>query len=248
MLLERNSLDLPIRADLRQAYINAWRHIAQPGTWWDSATRLAIAAETRHALHCPLCARRKAALSPASEVGRHESLGELPNTVVEVVHRVRTDSGRLTSAWFEQCTSAGLSEAAYVEVVAIVATTAALDTLSYALGAELEPLPQSIRGEPSRHLPADASKTIAWVPTLEPGDVTDQDPDPYPGKTPELVFNVHRALSLVPTEAAAFFSLDDILYLPQHAIRDFSTEYRHISHAQMELLAARVSAINQCTY
>jgi AhpD family alkylhydroperoxidase len=31
-------------------------------------------------------------------------------------------------------------------------------------------------------------------------------------------------------------------------MRDFSREYRAISHAQIELLAARVSALNRCLY
>jgi len=37
-------------------------------------------------------------------------------------------------------------------------------------------------------------------------------------------------------------------YLPGTAMRDFSREYRAISHAQIELLAARVSPLNRCFY
>ena len=55
-------------------------------------------------------------------------------------------------------------------------------------------------------------------------------------------------MSLVPAEVAAFFELDDAIYLPQFALKDFATEYRAIGHAQMELLAARVSLINRCRY
>ena len=76
----------------------------------------------------------------------------------------------------------------------------------------------------------------------------DGDPDPYPGKTPDLIANIHRAMSLVPAEVAAFFALDDVIYLPQWAMKAFSREFRAISHAQIELLAARVSMINRCTY
>ena len=78
--------------------------------------------------------------------------------------------------------------------------------------------------------------------------MSDEDPDPYPGKTPDLIANIHRAMSLVPAEVAAFFALDDVIYLPQWAMKDFSREFRAISHAQIELLAARVSLINRCTY
>ena len=31
-------------------------------------------------------------------------------------------------------------------------------------------------------------------------------------------------------------------------MRDFGREYRAITHAQIELLAGRISAINQCVY
>jgi len=31
-------------------------------------------------------------------------------------------------------------------------------------------------------------------------------------------------------------------------MRDFGCEYRAITHAQIELLAGRISAINQCVY
>ena len=178
----------------------------------------------------------------------HDGGGELPGPVVEVVHRVRTDSGRLTRAWYEGVLASGLSDAQYVEIVGVVATTSALDTFSRGIGVAPTPLPPPQPGEPTRHRPARAKPGIAWVPTLELSDVAAADPDPYPGKSAAEVFNIHRALSLVPEEAAGFFDLDDVLYLPQAAIRDFSREYRSISHAQIELLAARVSAINQCHY
>ena len=60
--------------------------------------------------------------------------------------------------------------------------------------------------------------------------------------------NIHRALSLVPAEVAGFFDLDAAHYLPDGVLRDFGTEYRALTHAQIEFLAARVSAINQCFY
>jgi len=37
-------------------------------------------------------------------------------------------------------------------------------------------------------------------------------------------------------------------YLPGAVMRDFSREHRAISHPQIELLAARVSALNRCLY
>ena len=52
----------------------------------------------------------------------------------------------------------------------------------------------------------------------------------------------------MPAEVAGLFDLDAVQYLPDAALRDFGTEYRALTHAQIEFLAARVSAINQCFY
>ena len=60
--------------------------------------------------------------------------------------------------------------------------------------------------------------------------------------------NIHHALSLVPQEVFNFFDLDVELYLNDHEIRDFTREYRALTHPQMELLAGRVSVLNGCYY
>lgn len=44
------------------------------------------------------------------------------------------------------------------------------------------------------------------------------------------------------------FDLDVELYLKDHEIRDFATEHRTLTHAQIELIAGRVSALNGCYY
>src|SRR5260370_23947648 len=98
-----------IRDDLAAAHRRAWEHIGSPGTWWSGAERVSLAAETRNAVNCRLCRERKEALSPAAVSGSHDSLGELPENVVEVVHRVRTDPARLTRSWFESCIPSGLT-------------------------------------------------------------------------------------------------------------------------------------------
>ena len=88
----------PVRDDIIAAHAVAWDRIANPGTWFDGATRVAIAAETRNAPHCALCARRKQALSPFGIDSRHASLGTLPERMVEQIHRIVTDPGRLMPA------------------------------------------------------------------------------------------------------------------------------------------------------
>lgn len=234
-----------IRDDLAVARENSWDRLASPGTWWSAAERLAMVDEIRRAPSCALCRARKEALSPYTVEGTHDSGGVLPDTVIEVIHRLSTDSGRLREAWFDEIMAAGLSDVAYVEIVGVVSTVLGLDTFDRALGLPLRTPPAAQTGEPSRHRPAGARKTIAWVATLAPEDVAPEDPDPYPDFEP---INIHFAMSLVPAEVAGFFELDQALYLPQAAIRDLDNEYRALTHSQLELIAARVAALNQCFY
>lgn len=237
---------IAIRKDLAAAHARAWARIGCPGAWWDGAERVAIAAEARHALTCGLCRRRKKALSPAAIEGAHDSLGALPESVVEVVHRVRTDPGRLSERWFCGVLSGGLSEERYVEIVSLVAHVVAIDTMGRGLGLDPLPLPQPEPGATSCHRPAGARPGGAWVPWLEPANLGEAEADLYPTGRPAA--NIMKAMSLVPDEVRSFFDLVSHQYLPPLAMRDFAREYRAISHAQIELLAARVSALNQCLY
>jgi hypothetical protein len=52
----------------------------------------------------------------------------------------------------------------------------------------------------------------------------------------------------VPDEVTSFFDVVWQQYQGPLEMRDFGREYRAVSHAQIELLAARVSALNQCLY
>ena len=242
----QSSATVPIRADLRAAQSRAWALIARPGTWWDGAARVAIAAETRQASRCVLCRRRKEALSPSAITGAHDSLGQLSEIVVEVVHRVATDPGRLSAPWYQSVVGSGITDAQYVEIVSVVAHTVAIDTMARGLGREAPRLPRPKPGAPSRRRPAGAKPGGAWVPWIEGADAGASEAGIYPADRPPA--NIMKALSLVPEEARSFFDLVTHQYLPGAAMRDFSREYRAISHAQIELLAARVSALNRCLY
>src|SRR5258708_37076336 len=89
-----------VRADIGEAHNVAWRRLARAGAWLDGATRVAIAAETRHATPWPLCKPRKESPSPYCITGHHDSLAILPETVVGPTHRIITRPGRLVRAWF----------------------------------------------------------------------------------------------------------------------------------------------------
>ncbi len=234
-----------MRAELTEAQDRAWARLAAPGTWWTGAERVAIAAEARQAMHCSLCARRAQALTPNAVSGTHDSLGALDPVVVEAIHRIRTDSGRLSRRWLNDLLNQGLAAERYVELVGVIATVIAIDTFELALGRPPRALPRPQPGVSSRRRPAGARIDRAWVPTLAPEDVGPDDPALYAGLAG---MNIHRALSLVPAEVIGFFDLDAAMYLPDRQLRDYGTEYRALTHAQIELLAARLSALNRCVY
>ena len=245
MDIDADNRPLPIRPALAAAIEEAWMRLAGPGTWWSAAERLALTAEVRQARGCRLCAARKRALSPYTVTGTHDGTGHVPEHAVEAIHRIATDAGRITKSWVRAMTDGPLGDAPYVEIVSLVAVVTALDTFDHALGRPLRSLPLPADGAPSRLRPAGARCDLAWVATLAPEAVAAGEPNPYPVHGDK---NIHRALSLVPQEVFNFFDLDVELYLKDHEIRDFATEHRAISHAQIELIAGRASAINACFY
>src|SRR5262245_56892249 len=163
---------VPVRPDIVDAHNVAWSRIARAGSWLDGKTRVAIAAETRHAPHCSLCRRRKPALSPYGVEGAHDQLGQLPDRIVEQVHRIVTDPGRLTRTWFDLVLAAGTADTEYVEIVAAVATTVSIDTFCRALGVPAHPLSEPVPGEPHRRRPSTAQQRgEAWVPMINRKDL-----------------------------------------------------------------------------
>jgi hypothetical protein len=178
--------------------------------------------------------------------GEHTSLEVLPAAAVEAVHAIRTEPGRLTRAWLGEVLAAGLDEERYVELVGVVASTVVVDTFHRGLGLPPPALPAAAQqGVPRRHRPRGARPQHLWVATLSPGEAETDDPNPYAGNR---AANIHRALSLVPAEVIGFFDLVHAHYLSGAEMLDLGNEPRAIDRAQIELLAARVSALNQCVY
>ncbi len=235
---------LPVRPDITAAQNRAWQRLGRSGTWLSGTERLAVAAEVRRTADCALCHEQRQALSPAAVSGRHDHLDALPEPWVEAIHRITSDPGRLTRAWFDGVTER-LEETHYVEIVGIILIVVSVDTFCHALGISPPALPEAEAGEPSKYRPAAARRTCHWVATIDPDEAAATDADLYAGTNGA---NIYRALSLVPDEARTFRDLDDHLYLPCDAIFDFEHEFRALNHAQLELVAGRVSALNQCLY
>lgn len=244
-LINYSALPFTVRDNIVTSQRLAWKRLAAPGTWWDGAMRVAIASEARQAKHCKFCAARREALSSQAIHGQHDSKGLLSDALTEVIHRVVTDQSRLTKAFYTTALKSGISDGEYVETIGVIATVIAIDGFTRAIGLPEFELPNPEPGEPSRHRPLGAKTDRAWVPTVSPEDITEAEASLYDGLAGA---NIHRALSLVPAETTGFFNLDAVQYLPDAQLRDYGTEYRNLTHVQIELLAARVSALNQCVY
>jgi len=236
-------LPLPIPETMRGAQRRAWERLAAAGVWWTGAEKVAIAAEVRAARACSLCQERKAALSPHAVAGEHAASETLPAAVVEAAHRIATDPGRLTRAWYEKMLAAGLSDAHYIELLSVVVTVVNLDALHRALGVAPERLPAPRAGEPSRERPR-AAQEGAWVPMLALDSAEGR--ALFEGRP--RVPNVARALSLVPDAVRQLNELSNVHYLPMDQVMDPHAHMRHLTRAQMELVAGRVSALNECFY
>ncbi len=234
-----------VRDDLRETHAFLLQHLRAPGAWWSGAERIAMVRAARAAASCRLCVERAQALSPNAVQGTHDGAGELPENIVEVVHRVRSDPGRLSRDWYQRRRAAGLSEGQYVEIVGVVALSAGLDYFARALGAAPLALPPPLPGPPSGYRPAGAVAGTAWVPMVEVEGASGAERDLY--GSADFVPNIMKALSLVPDEARALRRSSDAHYVPVERIPDPRAR-RVLDRMQMELVAARVSALNQCFY
>jgi len=235
---------MKIRDDLVEAHERAWAAIAAPGTWLTGERRVAAAAEIRRARTCAHCARIKAALSP-NVPGEHDTIGKLGAAEVELIHRVVSDPGRLSEMWSQEVLSRGLTEGEYVEIVGLAAMVMMMDTFTRAIGAPERPLPEPIPGEPSRYRPSGARKKAAWLPLVEPEDATEADGYLYP--SPKAGY-IYRGLSLVPQSLRDYWSLANCHYMSGEHVYRFDRSPRAITRPQVEVIAARVSAMHLCAY
>ena len=247
---------VPVRKDIIETHDYCLQKLAEPGTWWTGADRVAIAGEARKAHGCRLCKERLTALSPVGVKGEHDSEGALPESIVGVIHRIVTDPSRLSKSWYEQVLADGLADTHYVELLAVVTQTVLIDTFCRGISSELHELPAPLDGEPNRRRPSQAQiGEDAWVPLILNGKIDEPDADLYKGE--EETPNVLRSLSLVPDSLRTnlhtlvpphYMDAFKVHYMLYPGLPDANPKNRAISRGQMEFLASRVSALNQCFY
>ena len=227
---------VPVRPEISAVHRDIWAALGRPGSWWTSAQRIGIAREARRA-------RAERGLAPPVEEAVEPTL---PEAAVEAARRIGGDPASLDEGWFGSVRDR-LSDAEYVELAAIVVQTVSVDVFCRGLGVPLHAYPNPGAGEPSCERPATAVDEEAWIPTVPSGAAG--------GDTAHALYgghdmpNVIRALSLVPPDAALAIRQCEAQYLeiPQVIDAGFEPE-RGLSRAQVELIAGRVSAINECFY
>jgi len=248
MTFDYSMAAVPIRRDLASSHTDLATHLTTPGTWWDGEARAAIARAARCARSCGLCRELEAAPSPHTITGVHEDDSGIDPAIVDLIHRIVSDPGRLSRAWYERSVErVGLEPERFVELAAVASFSLALDVFARAVGVAPMALPDPTAGTPSRHRPEETESTSAWVPRLAPGASTDW--VALFGDRGSIA-EVELAWSLVPAEVEMLRALAPAHYMAfENVTRPHHTEPgRAIDRMQMEFVAARVSTHNDCFY
>lgn len=246
MAFNYQDIDFPVREDLCQAYREAWRRLARPGNWWSAADRIAIAAESRNALECPLCRQRNDPILTYPVEGKHMDLKRLPYTVVDIIHRMICDKESINQKWIQGILGSSLSDGQYVELLGVVVIVFSIDEFHRAIGAALEPLPEPEAGTPDNYRPSSLETDTGFIPMIPADGNTGKEADLWhKGRTG----NVIRAMSLVPDAVRDLMLVSDAQYIDHGEMMAYRPEAgRSIDRMQIELVAGRVSVMNECFY
>jgi hypothetical protein len=159
--------------------------------------------------------------------GGGDAPSSLPSVAIEAAETASARPASIRRSWVDTV-SDDLGYPRYVEIVGVTSRLAAVDTFHIGLDIDLEPLPDPEPGEPSHSEEPQARPGAGWVPMVGGTSIT-------------------QALSLVDAEAIAQEDMHGPLYLTYEGMAEFDY-VGGLSRAQMELVAARTSAINECFY
>jgi len=220
--------DLPpsLRPEVGESFAEVWQTIASPGACWTGAQRVALAAVARAA------APRPPWDQPPSleDLSRDVPAGaELSPWVEAIADRLACASSTVDRDVVSPIVDE-LGAAAYAELAAVVAMVVPVDHFHRVLGLEPGALPTPVAGDPHRNVP-DAMVDIG-------GHI------PMAADSP---FNVARSLSLAGEDNNVRLREVRAMYSGA-GMADMVWNNRALSRPQVELLAARTSALNECFY
>ena len=205
------------------AAIDATRaRLGNGGTWFDAEQMTAIVARAD--------ARGRQRGAPPWNHELPDPTDLLGPGELAVIDRIAGDPGSVDAPWAAERV-AELGEGPYVELVGTVAAAVALRLFADSVGGEVEPLvPAREPTEPTRETPEGLGDIGAHVRML----------DPFP------FANVARALSQVPGANETFYTL----VRPMYSAAGFERLVwdTPLSRPQVELVASRVAAMNECFY
>ena len=223
------SFEHPVVGSILDAFEEAWDGLGRPGTWWTGAQRLAIVEASRLAMAAgprPI----GEAVPSLCDLDRSDGVG-ISDLTLEVVRRVAAESGRIEATWAEEAIDL-MGPGRYVELVALVVLTVPIDMFCELLGRPRQTLPAVFAGEAAGGVPEGVAAGGAYVPWLVNG-----------WKGP----NVARALSYVPADNDRRLAMVSSMYDGSEFF-EMVWSHRSLSRPQIELLAARTSALNECFY
>lgn len=151
-----------------------------------------------------------------------------PASIEEVAGLVAHHAASITADTVDAIEANGIDRSTYVEIVGIVSRVAAIDTFERGIGRSPRSVPGAVGGTPARATVPEARRRAGWVSTVG-------------------AIGPPTALSSVRREAADQEALHDALYMSYSGMGDLDAD-RGLHRSQMELVAARVSLLNDCFF
>ncbi|MEM7466448.1 MAG: alkylhydroperoxidase-related (seleno)protein [Pseudomonadota bacterium] len=231
----------PVRQAIADAHQSTLESFTAPGRWFDAEQRAQIVAEARDA-------RVAAGVQEAN--GESSDYCKLPGAVRDLARQVAVETQHLTADFYEDTLDAGITDCEYVETVGVVARSLSTDIFCRGIGVPTHPFPALQPGEPSRTRPKAATHEGAWADTIPGGAAGGEDAIyTYGTDQAEAAPFIYKSLSLVPEEARGLIALGAAQYLEIQNFMNLDFSFNSdITRAEIEIVAGRISAINQCFY
>jgi len=200
--------------------------LRQPGQTLTSAQRIEVARVAREAAPRPLWEQ-----APDLFSFQHNAASDrLSPFLAALAERVAVESRSLDRETVGRIIEV-IGDATYAEVVAICAQVVPIDHFLQAIDTPLEPLPDPGPGDPTGERPEDLDDIGAFIAMT----------DPFEGA------NVARSLSLAGNDNRLRLKIVRSMYSGTNFDEMVWTD-RALSRPQIELVAARTSALNECFY
>ncbi|MGB1882587.1 MAG: hypothetical protein ACPHUF_01670 [Gammaproteobacteria bacterium] len=236
-----DSVDVGMLRDIQRLHADEVASFAQAGDWLTGEERTAI---VQHARNVRVQAGLQNVAHDSYEIDA-ESL--LPTGLTDLIGRVATSPKNIERDDYERCRRTGTTAGEYAEVVGLVSRAVNVDVFARAMGTSTSPLCPPASDEPAYPEIDAAAEEGAWLPSVPCGQAGGElGASIYGGA---MVPFIYRAVSLSPQEARRVITAGDTQYLTLDRFFDFDYSLHDgLSRAQVEALAARVSAYNECFY